>query len=131
MSKRSRGPARPTAHRRPGTRPGMSRPARSRASLDTVSQLEAAPDIAEDIVENRPAEAARELEAIARTQSHQRHRTAKPGSLRLVPPDARLADLNADYDKMKLMIFDEPPSFASLIGRLRKLEEEINATEKR
>ena len=59
------------------------------------------------------------------------YETAKPGSLRLVPPDARLADLNADYDKMKLMIFDEPPSFASLIGRLRKLEEEINATEKR
>ena len=39
-----------------------------------------APEIAEDIVEDRPAEAAHELEKIARAASV-RHRTAKPGSM--------------------------------------------------
>lgn len=79
MSKRSRS-ARPTAHRRPGTRPTTTRPARARPSATAPSQLEAAPVIAEDLVEDRPAEAARELDRANRA-SYQRHRTAKPGSL--------------------------------------------------
>ena len=78
MSKRSRGPARPAAHRRPGTRPAINRPPRERPTA-APSALEAAPEIAEDIVEDRPAEAQRELERVARTPS--RHRTAKPGSV--------------------------------------------------
>ena len=45
-----------------------------------MSQLEIAPEIAEDIVEDRPAEAAHELERAARVAAT-RHRTAKPGSL--------------------------------------------------
>ena len=46
------------------------------------SQLEAAEIIAEDVVEDRPASAAAELEAVARTvpQAHSGSR-AKPGSL--------------------------------------------------
>ena len=79
MSKRSRGPARPAAHRRPGTRPAIDRPSRVRATRAS-SQLEVAPEIAEDVVEQRPAEAARELEKIARP-SYARHRTVKPGSM--------------------------------------------------
>lgn len=77
MSKRSRGSARP-AHRRPGTRPAIDRPARERSAGTLPSQLEVAAEVAEDVVEDRPAEAAAELE---RTRSHQRHRVAKPGSL--------------------------------------------------
>lgn len=80
MSKRSRGPARPAAHRRPGTRPSVNRPTRPRSNAVAPSQLEAAPDIAEDIIEDRPAEAAHELEAAARA-SAQRHRSVKPGSV--------------------------------------------------
>ena len=79
MSKRSRGPAKPAPHRRPGTRPPTIRPARAR-SVAEPSQLEAATEIAEDIVEERPAEAAHELERVARTTAQRHHRTAKPGS---------------------------------------------------
>lgn len=78
MSKRSRGSARSPAHR-PGTRPGLNRPPRTRATSAAPSQLEAAPAIAEDVVEDRPAEAAHELERVARANLA-RHRTAKPGS---------------------------------------------------
>lgn len=77
MSKRSRGPGRPAAHRRPGTRPPTARPTRARSS-GPPSQLEAAVEIAEDVVEDRPAEAAA---AVDRARSHSRHRVAKPGSV--------------------------------------------------
>ncbi len=80
MSKRSRGPARPTAHRRPGTRPATARPARTRSTSTAPSQLEAAAVIAEDVIDDRPAEAARELDMATRA-TYQRHRGAKPGSL--------------------------------------------------
>jgi hypothetical protein len=78
MSKRSRGPARPAAHRRPGSRPAATRPARTRSTAP--SQLEAAAVIAEDMIDDRPAEAARELDRATRA-TYQRQRGAKPGSL--------------------------------------------------
>lgn len=79
--------------------------------------------------------AVRDLELLDKVTEHKTrffprawasYETAKAGSLRLVPPDSRFGALNADYDKMKLMIFDEPPPFATVIARLRKLEEQIN-----
>ena len=81
MSKRTRGSAR-TQHHRPGTRPasGRSPAARQReAALAPASQLEAAPVIAEDIAEERPAAARAELERVARATGP-RHRI-KAGSL--------------------------------------------------
>ena len=81
MSKRSRGSSRPAAHRRPGTRPAINRAARPRLAGEPASQLEVAPDIAADIVEDRPAEAAEELERVASRVAAQRHRAAKPGSV--------------------------------------------------
>lgn len=51
---------------------------------------------------------------------------AKPGSLRLVPPEARLAALADDYRKMREMFFSEPPPFAAIIATLRDLEARIN-----
>jgi hypothetical protein len=51
-----------------------------RAFPGRPSQLEAAEDIAEDIVEERPATAASELERVARTPSRTHHRI-KPGSV--------------------------------------------------
>ena len=78
MSKRVRGTARTS---RPGARPPTERPAgaRRRPIAERPSQLEAAEVIAEDVVEERPAQAAHELEHVARA-GHPRHRT-KPGSL--------------------------------------------------
>ncbi len=55
-----------------------------------------------------------------------RYADAKPGTLRLVPPDARLPELEQDYRKMQEMIFGEPPEFERLIEVLRRIEAEIN-----
>ena len=40
-----------------------------------------------------------------------RYADAKPGTLRIVPPDARLPELEQDYRKMQEMIYGEPPAF--------------------
>ena len=55
-----------------------------------------------------------------------RYADAKPGTLRIVPPDARLTELEQDYRKMQEMIFGEPPAFERLLEVLRRIEAEIN-----
>jgi hypothetical protein len=55
-----------------------------------------------------------------------RYADAKPGSLRLVPPDARLLELEQDYRKMQEMMFGEPPAFERLLEVLREIERQIN-----
>lgn len=55
-----------------------------------------------------------------------RYADAKPGTLRLVPPDARLPELEQDYRKMREMIFGEPPAIERLLEVLREIEHEIN-----
>lgn len=55
-----------------------------------------------------------------------RYTEAKPGTLRIVPPDARLPELEQDYRKMQEMIFGEPPAFEQLIEVLREIERSIN-----
>ncbi len=54
--------------------------------------------------------------------------TAKPGTLRIVPPDARHAELVRDYDDMRPMFLGEPPPFDDLLGQLARAEEALNAT---
>ena len=54
------------------------------------------------------------------------YETAVPGSFRLVPDDYRLPDLERDYRDMREMFFEEPPPWAQVIERLRRLEKEIN-----
>jgi hypothetical protein len=51
---------------------------------------------------------------------------AKPGTLRLVPPDARLPELEQDYRKMQEMIFGEAPAFEHLLQVLREIERNVN-----
>lgn len=55
-----------------------------------------------------------------------RYADARPGTLRLVPPDARLPELEQDYRKMREMIFGEPPAFEHLIEMLREIEHRVN-----
>jgi hypothetical protein len=55
-----------------------------------------------------------------------RYADAKPGTLRIVPPDTRLPELEQDYRKMQEMIFGEPPAFEYLLEVLRRIEAEIN-----
>jgi hypothetical protein len=51
---------------------------------------------------------------------------AVPGSFRLVPPEARLPELQRDYEATKVMIFGEPPTFDTLLEHLGCMESEIN-----
>jgi hypothetical protein len=52
--------------------------------------------------------------------------SAKPGTLRLVPPDGLLPMLRADYASMREMFFDDPPTFDTLLAELAALEARIN-----
>ncbi|HMD99045.1 MAG TPA: nucleotidyl transferase AbiEii/AbiGii toxin family protein [Terriglobia bacterium] len=52
---------------------------------------------------------------------------ARPGSLRLLPPENRAAALERDYRDMTVMIFGQPPPFDEIMEPLATLEEEINS----
>lgn len=56
-----------------------------------------------------------------------RYGLARRGSLRLVPPAGRRAELERDYRSMGVMIFQEPPAFGRIMETLAALEDEINA----
>ena len=56
---------------------------------------------------------------------------AKPGTFRLVPPDARTAALRRDYQAMKDMYLSEPASFDEVMATLGELEERINGAGER
>ncbi len=51
---------------------------------------------------------------------------ARPGSFRLVPPPARIPDLERDYLAMGSMFFHAEPSFDLVLAALRSLESQIN-----
>lgn len=52
---------------------------------------------------------------------------ARPGTMKLCPPEYRYAALEEDYAVMQGMMFGERPSFADLMAFIRELEAEINA----
>lgn len=54
-------------------------------------------------------------------RSWARYDLAKPGTFRLVPPEFRLSELEADYAKMRPMFLAEPPPFAEIIEGVRGL----------
>jgi hypothetical protein len=51
---------------------------------------------------------------------------ARPGSLRLLPPDFRLPELQQDYDRMQIMMFEKSPSLQEILDTLLELESIIN-----
>lgn len=51
---------------------------------------------------------------------------AKPGTLRLVPPKARLTELASDYVSMRPMLFGGYPSIEEVVAYMSELEEIIN-----
>lgn len=54
--------------------------------------------------------------------------TAKPGTLRLLPGEARISDLRADYRAMAPMMFDQlPPAFDDILDRIGRFEADVNA----
>ncbi|MEI8207314.1 MAG: nucleotidyl transferase AbiEii/AbiGii toxin family protein [Kiritimatiellales bacterium] len=52
---------------------------------------------------------------------------AKPGTLKLIPPDRILEAMRKDYAAMQEMIFGRRPSFDEIIAGLKTLESEINS----
>ena len=76
-----------------------------------------------------------DLDLLARVVRHKRtyfqsawanYDAAKPGSLRLVPADSRLADLKADYQQMQEMFTEPPPPFDEILRQLRNIEDTLN-----
>ena len=52
---------------------------------------------------------------------------AVPGTLRLVPPNDRMAELEGDYRKMREeMIFGDAPPLGHIIDVLREIEHKVN-----
>ena len=51
---------------------------------------------------------------------------AKPGTFRLVPPQARQAKLRRDYQAMRDVYLTEPASFDNILATLGELERRIN-----
>jgi hypothetical protein len=54
------------------------------------------------------------------------YETARLGTLRLCPPESRLADLRRDYRAMEPMFLDKPPEFEQVLGTLKDAERELN-----
>ena len=67
-----------------------------------------------------------EHKAVFFRSSPAKYDEAKPGSLRLVPPEARLKELRQDFEKMKVMYFGDPPKFDWILEQLGGLEKQIN-----
>ncbi|MEN6427380.1 MAG: hypothetical protein ABFE13_18655 [Phycisphaerales bacterium] len=55
------------------------------------------------------------------------YETAAPGSFRLIPPDGRMPALQADYTRMREMIFGDAPAWDEIVRGLRELEDTMNA----
>lgn len=51
---------------------------------------------------------------------------AKPGSLKLMPSDFHIKELQKDYKELQNMIFHKNLEFAQILNRLQNLEDEIN-----
>lgn len=56
------------------------------------------------------------------------YETARPGSLRLVPPKSRLAELRRDCAAMEPMFMSIPPKFDEIVVTLREAEEILNSS---
>jgi len=54
------------------------------------------------------------------------YREAKPGTIRIVPPDSRMGELRRDYQSMQEMIFGLVPSFEHIVTVLGEVESSIN-----
>ncbi|MGC9452862.1 MAG: nucleotidyl transferase AbiEii/AbiGii toxin family protein [Oceanipulchritudo sp.] len=51
---------------------------------------------------------------------------AKPGTLKICPPEKRHKELERDYAAMRQMIFSDPPTFKELMDTMGALEKRIN-----
>ena len=80
--------------------------------------------------------AAQRLDLLERVRVHKsryfssswaHYETAVPGTLRIVPPEARLAEVRRDYTAMEPMFLSTPPKFLQMLTTLREAEQALNA----
>lgn len=88
-----------------------------------ASRPEALAAIAEDALRERVVE----WKALFFARSWARYDLAKPGTFRLLPPDHRLPEIRRDYQAMRDMFLDPPPSFDTVLKILLNLESRINS----
>jgi hypothetical protein len=62
-------------------------------------------------------------------RSWARYDLAQPGTFRLAPPAARMAELARDYQEMRDMFLGAPPTFDAVLETLNRLEARINQIE--
>ena len=55
------------------------------------------------------------------------YENAKPGTIKLMPPEFRLAALEKDYSDMSEMMFGTYPTFSELMSYIKELECDINS----
>lgn len=55
-----------------------------------------------------------------------RYDLARPGSIRLMPPERNIQALRSDYEQMLGMLYGDKPTFDAIMGGLALLEKEIN-----
>ncbi len=55
-----------------------------------------------------------------------KYEEARPGSLKLLPPDYRVEDLRRDYRNMQAMLFGQVPTFEDIMRTISRLESSIN-----
>jgi len=55
-----------------------------------------------------------------------KYEDAKIGTFKVLPPEFRYKELEADYKSMQSMIFDKYLEFDEIISILKSLEEDIN-----
>ena len=54
------------------------------------------------------------------------YKEAKPGTMKLMPPEHSLPELYRDYQKMRSMIYEDNLSFDEILEKVKFLETEIN-----
>lgn len=78
---------------------------------------------------------AKQLDLLARVRLHKsryfgspwaNYATAVPGTLRLLPPETRFAELRHDYAAMEPMFLSEPLKFDEMLAVLREAEHTLN-----
>lgn len=60
-----------------------------------------------------------------------RYDLARPGTVRILPGEERLVELARDYRNMATMFYGPPPDWQALVDELRRLEQSINASERK
>jgi hypothetical protein len=111
-------------HHRPADQATPDRYARHYADMERLLRH---PDANEMLADH--ALCARVVEWKSRVFARQwaRYDLAVPGTLRLLPAEARLAALARDYAQMRAMFIAAPPEFEVVMGRLAEAERVLNA----